>query len=91
MAQEPSHATTESAEIHIGKGYEALKNDRYEEAVSEFRAALSIDPKLVLRARFPLAVALFEWQKTDRSTSGTRGCASRGWGSSEHFLLHGAN
>jgi len=53
----------EAAEVHVGKGYEALKNDRYEEAVREFRAALAADPKLVLRARFPLAVALFEWHK----------------------------
>ena len=56
-------AYKQTAEIHIGKGYEALKNDRYEEAVSEFRAALNADPALVLRARFPLAVALFEWHK----------------------------
>jgi tetratricopeptide (TPR) repeat protein len=61
-AQEAPHPA-ESAEIHVGKGYEALKNDRYEEAVTEFRAALAVDPKLVLRARFPLAVALFEWHK----------------------------
>lgn len=53
--------TAKSApEAHLGKGYEALKNDRYDEAASEFRAALKLDPKLVLRARFPLAVALFE-------------------------------
>jgi tetratricopeptide (TPR) repeat protein len=32
-------------------------------AVTEFRAALQIDPKLTLRARFPLAVALFELHK----------------------------
>jgi tetratricopeptide (TPR) repeat protein len=60
-AQEKTN--TEPAEIHVGKGYEALKNDRYEEAVNEFRSALALDPKLVLRARFPLAVALFEWHK----------------------------
>ena len=53
----------DAAEIHVGKGYEALKNDRYEEAAGEFRAALAIDPKLALRARFPLAVTLFEWHK----------------------------
>lgn len=53
----------EAPEAHLGKGYEALKEERYEEAVREFRAALEIDPKLVLRARFPLAVALFEQHK----------------------------
>jgi len=56
-----ANATTEETpEAHLGKGYDALKLDRYDVAVSEFRAALEIDPKLVLRARFPLAVALFE-------------------------------
>ena len=56
-----------SAETHLGKGYDALKQDRYEEAIQEFRAALAIDPSLVLRARFPLAVALFESHKPDES------------------------
>jgi type IV pilus assembly protein PilF len=49
-----------SAEGHLGRGYAALKNDRFEEAADEFRAALELDPKLLLRARFPLAMALFE-------------------------------
>ena len=57
-------ADAESAESHVGKGYEALKQDRYEVAVSEFRAALALDPSLVLRARFPLAVAFFEEHKS---------------------------
>jgi tetratricopeptide (TPR) repeat protein len=55
--------TADTAEGHLGKGYDALKQDRYEVAAREFRAALDIDPKLVLRARFPLAVALFELHK----------------------------
>jgi Flp pilus assembly protein TadD len=50
----------ETPESHLGRGYDALKNDRYDVAATEFRAALQIDPKLTLRARFPLAVALFE-------------------------------
>ena len=49
--------------MHLGRGYGDLKNDRYLDAAAEFRAALLIDPSLVLRARFPLAVALFESQK----------------------------
>ncbi len=57
----------ETPEAHLGKGYDALKLDRYDVAVSEFRAALEIDPKLVLRARFPLAVALFEQHKSDEA------------------------
>jgi protein O-GlcNAc transferase len=63
-----ANATTgETPEAHLGKGYDALKLDRYDVAVSEFRAALEIDPKLVLRARFPLAVALFEQHKSDEA------------------------
>ena len=46
-------------------GYEALKQDRYDDAVTEFQAALAIDPSLVLRARFPLAVALFQGNKPE--------------------------
>lgn len=51
-------------DAHLGKGYEALKLDRYDEAAAEFRAALKIDPKLTQRARFPLAVALFEMHQS---------------------------
>jgi Flp pilus assembly protein TadD len=53
----------ESIEAHLGKGYDSLRNDRYDVAAAEFRAALNMDPKLTLRARFPLAVALFELHK----------------------------
>jgi tetratricopeptide (TPR) repeat protein len=56
-------STKETPDAHLGRGYDALKNDRYDVAVTEFRAALEIDPKLTLRARFPLAVALFELHK----------------------------
>jgi len=48
-------------------GYEALKQDRYDDAITDFRAALAIDPSLVLRARFPLAVALFEGHRPEES------------------------
>ena len=56
-----------SPNAHLGKGYDALKQDRYDVAVEEFRAALAIDPKLTLRARFPLAVALFESHQSEAS------------------------
>jgi tetratricopeptide (TPR) repeat protein len=56
-------ASSETAEAHLGRGYDALKQDRYETAVEEFRAALALDSSLVLRAQFPLAVALFEQHK----------------------------
>jgi len=54
----------DTPEAHLGKGYDALRQDRYEEAAREFRAALHLDPKLVMRARFPLAVALFELKES---------------------------
>lgn len=69
-AQESTDSkVTESAstQTHLGKGYDALKQDRYEEAAQEFRAALVADPSLVLRARFPLAVALFESHKPEEA------------------------
>jgi tetratricopeptide (TPR) repeat protein len=57
----------DAPEAHLGKGYDALKQDQYDVAVSEFRAALEIDPMLTLRARFPLAVALFEAHKSEEA------------------------
>src|ERR1700682_2838936 len=69
-SQAPPDAKVSNVDIveaHLGKGYDALKQDRYDLAANEFRAALDLDPKLVLRARFPLAVALFELHKSDES------------------------
>ncbi len=63
-APSPQAPTADSVEAHLGKGYDALKQDRYEVAAQEFRAALALDPSLVLRAQFPLAVALFEQHKS---------------------------
>src|SRR5713226_6295549 len=60
-------ASADTPEAHLGKGYDALKQDSYEVAASEFRAALELDPTLTLRARFPLAVALFELHKSDEA------------------------
>ncbi len=57
----------ETVEAHLGKGYDALKQDIYETAVREFRAALQLDPSLTLRARFPLAVALFEMHRSEEA------------------------
>lgn len=59
-SQTASVSEASKAEAHLGKGYEALKQDRYEDAAREFRAALKLDPSLVERARFPLGVSLFE-------------------------------
>ena len=60
-------AQPDGVDAHLGRGYAALKDDRYEEAAREFRAALARDPKLALRARFPLAVTLFESQKPEEA------------------------
>ncbi len=60
-------ATPDSPDAHLGRAYDALRDDRYEVAAAEFRAALKIDPKLTLRARFPLAVALFEMKKPEEA------------------------
>jgi tetratricopeptide (TPR) repeat protein len=68
LSQLPGKAKTDSnAEGHVSMGYEALKQDRYDDAVKEFDAALAIDPSLILRARFPMAVALFEGHKPDEA------------------------
>ena len=58
---------SDAAETHLGKGYDALKQDRYDLAADEFRAALTLDPTLTLRARFPLAVALFEMHRSEEA------------------------
>jgi len=60
-------ASGDTPEAHLGAGYEDLKNNRYEAAANEFRAALALNPKLVLQARFPLAVALFELHQAAES------------------------
>src|ERR1035441_1278596 len=59
-----SPQTEDTANAHLGKGYDALRQDRYDAAVTEFRAALRLDPTLVMRARFPLAVAFFELKQS---------------------------
>lgn len=57
--QSSEGTSVDSLDAHLARGQEDLKNNRDQEAVSEFRAALALDPNLVVRARFPLAVALF--------------------------------
>jgi Flp pilus assembly protein TadD len=63
----PAQAPADSPDAHLGRAYDALRDDRYEVAAAEFRAALKLDPKLTLRARFPLAVALFEMKKPEEA------------------------
>jgi tetratricopeptide (TPR) repeat protein len=66
-AGQAAPAAADTPEAHLGKGYDALKQDMYEVAITEFRAALQLDPGLVLRARFPLAVALFELHRSEEA------------------------
>jgi tetratricopeptide (TPR) repeat protein len=66
-ARQAAGQSADSLQVHLGNGYEALKQEQYEAAEKEFRAALAIDPGLAMRARFPLAVALFEQHKYPES------------------------
>jgi len=59
--------SADTPEAHLGAGYEDLKNNRFEAAAREFRAALALNPKLVLQAEFPLAVSLFELHQTEEA------------------------
>jgi len=63
-AQEPAPADT--AETHLGRGYEAEKDERYQVAAKEFQAALRLNPRLV-RARYQLAVCWFLLGKTQEA------------------------
>ncbi|MGH9452911.1 MAG: tetratricopeptide repeat protein [Terriglobia bacterium] len=60
-------ALDNTAEVHLARGHEAFKDHRYQQAEREFRAALALDPRLTVQARFPLAVALFELQEHDEA------------------------
>ncbi len=61
-----SSLATDPAEAHVGRGYEYLKDERYQEAAREFQAALDLNPHL-LRIRYQLAVcqfALGKWKES---------------------------
>jgi tetratricopeptide (TPR) repeat protein len=55
----PHISSGPGATAHLGEAFEFLNQNRYHEAAQEFRDALALDPRLTLRARFPLAVCLF--------------------------------
>jgi tetratricopeptide (TPR) repeat protein len=48
----------EEAAAHLGKGYEYVQNQNFEEAAREFKAALSLNPALT-QARYQLAICEF--------------------------------
>src|SRR5215831_15922877 len=56
-------ASADSLQLHLGRGYEALRQERYGDAEKEFKLALAIDSSLTMRAQFPLGVSLFEQHK----------------------------
>ena len=37
-------AAPDTPDAHLGRGYDALRDDKYEIAVTEFRTALKLDP-----------------------------------------------
>ncbi len=53
-----STISVQAAEAHLGKGYQYLQQERYQEAAKEFQAALAGNPSLV-RARYQLAICHF--------------------------------
>jgi Flp pilus assembly protein TadD len=61
------HSPSDTPEVHLARGHEDLNNNRYLQAEHEFRAALALDPHLTVRARFPLAVTLFNLQDLQES------------------------
>jgi Flp pilus assembly protein TadD len=77
-------AKPDTAEAHVGRGYDALKDERYQEAATEFQAALALAPNLS-RARYQLAVCWFalgnmqearkEFEHLEEQTRGSPGVA----------------
>jgi tetratricopeptide (TPR) repeat protein len=61
-------AAKDDAEAHVGKGYELVQEDRFEQAAAEFNHALAVDPGLV-RARYQLAVCLFALGRREESAA----------------------
>lgn len=58
--------SADTAAAHVGTGYDEMAAQRYSEAIREFQAALSVDPKLV-RVRYQLAVCYYAVRKTRES------------------------
>jgi tetratricopeptide (TPR) repeat protein len=66
MGKAQERPSADTAEAHLGKGYEAEKDQRYEVAAKEFQAALALNPRLV-RARYQLGVCWFAQGKTQEA------------------------
>ncbi|PYV45052.1 MAG: hypothetical protein DMG06_03955 [Acidobacteria bacterium] len=59
-------SSSSEVESHIGKGYEYVQNNQFQNAVVEFQAALDLDPSLA-RVRYQLAVSYFALQQFKQS------------------------
>src|SRR4051794_7686569 len=75
-------SASETAERHVGKGYELLQLQQYEEAAEEFQRAVELDSKLV-RARYQLAVCRFALRQTEQASYLFEALASQTSGSPE--------
>jgi tetratricopeptide (TPR) repeat protein len=51
----PPALQANTPDVHVGRGYDAVKDERYEKAAAEFQTALALDPRLD-RARYQLAL-----------------------------------
>ena len=60
------YSAQDPAAAHVGRGYELIQDGRFQEAESEFRGALELNPSLT-RARYQLAICLFALGSRDES------------------------
>jgi len=59
-------SSADTIEAHLGRGYEDVQNQRFQEATREFQAALALNPGLV-RIRYQLAVCYFALRQFSQS------------------------
>jgi len=59
---EKSATLSSDIQSHIGKGYQFVQQEQFQQAVQEFQAALALDPRLV-RIRYQLGVSYFALQQ----------------------------
>jgi tetratricopeptide (TPR) repeat protein len=61
-------SSANTIEVHVGRGYEDVQNQRFQEAMGEFQTALALNPGLV-RVRYELAVCFFALRQFSQSRS----------------------
>ena len=77
--QESLPPKSDNVDAHLGRGYEALKDEKYQEAAKEFQLVLVLNPGHI-RARYQLAVCWFalgkmqearqEFERLEQETGG---------------------